>query len=121
MLPPLFVYGTLMYPDVFFQVSGRCPEYETALLPDFCPRRLSGRPYPGLVPCLGYQTKGLLLYGLDLDNMARLDAYEGEEYTLVAIEVISQGQRVAAQVYALSEAFYGLLEEEVWEADPDRL
>lgn len=110
-----------MYPDVFLQVSGRCPDYETALLPDFCPRRLSGRPYPGLVPCPGYQTKGLLLYGLDAACMERLDAYEGAEYTLATVEVISQGARVLAQVYALSEAFYALLEEEVWVADPARI
>ncbi len=118
---PLFVYGTLMYPTVFQQVTGRCPQYYPAFLLGYAPKCLMDRSYPGLVPLPGHQTKGLLIYDLDENILARLDAYEGAEYCLQEVNVFAQeGSRIAL-TYLLAEAAQDLTKEEIWQPDRQRL
>lgn len=99
---PLFVYGTLMDPDMVAAVTGRrfaelAPE--PATLVGFTVERAAGKPYPILVPCEGGRAKGLLLHGFSEGDMARLQAYETDSYTCADVTVETPAGPVAACVF----------------------
>lgn len=59
--------------------------------------------YPGLRPDPDGPQVAVLVFSSDdlAAHWARLDAFEGEEYARVEIEVETGGRLVAAQIYAL--------------------
>ena len=103
LFPPMFFFGTLMDRDVRQAVLGRpTPEHalEPASLRGWCRRPVAGRTYPMLAPHPAGQVDGVLVHGLDAHDRRRLDHYEGEEYIVAEMKVISgRGGRRNALVY----------------------
>lgn len=121
MLTDLFVYGTLMYPALFFEKTGEVPNYTPAELHHYSVRQLNGRPYPGLVKETDGKAVGLLVRNVSAESMALLDQYEGEEYELIEVTIRCEKQEVKAKAYAIQPDFLHLIMEEVWQADKTRL
>tara|TARA_R100000365_G_scaffold3485_1_gene11612 strand:- start:544 stop:969 length:426 start_codon:yes stop_codon:yes gene_type:complete len=97
----LFVYGTLRDREILEGVLGRAVPpadrvdaraygWRTVYYPD--------RLYPALVPANQW-TLGLMIAGLGQRDMARLDAFEGDEYRRGMIEIETQGGTGTAQTY----------------------
>lgn len=100
----LFVYGTLMDPDVLRVVLGRpLPEAQREEAEIFGFRRVHvpGRNYPMLQPHHGSgRVAGLLVHRLDAEAVHRLVVYEGSEYHLVPLLVSNaEGHGVRAGVF----------------------
>lgn len=78
---PLFVYGTLMFPEVLEVLLARTPAMEVATLDGWRAAALADRVYPGLVaaPAPG-AVDGRLLLDLDADEYEVLDAFEDVLY-----------------------------------------
>ncbi len=100
----LFVYGTLMDPDVAHAVIGRTHKQlqaEPASLDGYCAMLAAGAPYPGLCATPGESVQGVLLKGLTRAEMHRLDVYEDlSVYQLEDIAVRnSAGTEVTAKLY----------------------
>ncbi|PLX43011.1 MAG: gamma-glutamylcyclotransferase [Deltaproteobacteria bacterium] len=112
---PLFVYGTLIFPEVVRALLGALPEATPAVANGFSARTLSGRIYPGLLKEEGESAKGVLYQGLDSQMMEVLDRFEGEEYTLSIISVQCGEEEVDALVYLLSAPFAHLINKERWD------
>ena len=100
----LFVYGTLMDPDVAQAVIGRTQQQlnvEPASLDGYCALLVAGAPYPGLRKAPGETVRGMLLTGLTETEMHRLDEYE--DLTVYRQEEIavrdSAGYEVMAIIY----------------------
>jgi gamma-glutamylcyclotransferase (GGCT)/AIG2-like uncharacterized protein YtfP len=94
----LFVYGTLLFPEVLSALIGRVPPTTPAVAAGWRAAALPGRPYPGLVRVARSTTSGLLISGLDDAEWRVLDAYEDSEYLLTVITV-DGGRRCAAYVW----------------------
>ncbi len=100
---PLFVYGTLLFPEILHILLGRLPGSSAATLPDY--HRFSihdganVRPYPAVFPQPASEVQGLLLHGLSPAEHAVLDAYEDEDYIKTAVPVLRDDQWVEASVY----------------------
>jgi gamma-glutamylcyclotransferase (GGCT)/AIG2-like uncharacterized protein YtfP len=77
----LFVYGSLLFPDVLRAVLGRVPDRTPATAVGWRAAALRGRLYPGLVPGDTTAT-GLLITGLTPDEWRVVDAFEDEAYEL---------------------------------------
>ena len=77
----LFVYGTLMFPEVLLGLLGRVPSSQPATLSGYARHRVSHAPYPAILPAdsPGAAVAGLLLE-ITLPELERLDDYEGEQY-----------------------------------------
>ncbi len=100
----IFVYGTLMDPDVLRVVLGRpwpTDLLQQAEITGFRRVHLPGRNYPMLLPHHGSgRVSGLLVHGLDADAVHRLVVYEGREYHLVPHLVTdAEGYAVRAGVF----------------------
>lgn len=117
----LFVYGTLMYPELYRAITGMEPNYQSARLQGFAVRRLHGRPYPGLMASPGAEAVGLLVSGIDEPTMRALDRYEGEEYEYQHVRILSGDESVDAVTYILRKELLYLATPLAWEPDPDRL
>ncbi|MFC9996837.1 gamma-glutamylcyclotransferase family protein [Nocardia sp. NPDC127526] len=97
---PLFVYGTLQFPEVLLPLIGRTPASEPARLPGRRVAELPGRVYPGLVAANDSAAQGFLLTGLTPAEWQVLDAFEDDEYDLVPISVHAGDREVYAWTYA---------------------
>ncbi len=77
----LFVYGTLIDPDVQRAVIGRKVELEAQAVRGYSKRRiiLDGKSYPILVPTSEAVTEGFVMR-LTTMELAQVDAYESEAY-----------------------------------------
>ena len=102
----LFVYGTLMAPDVLRSLTGRVFDREPARLRDFQRFQPAGS-YPYILPSQGDSVAGALLRGLEDDDLRALDRYEGEGDLYFRIDVVvetSHGERPCATYVANSAA-----------------
>jgi gamma-glutamylcyclotransferase (GGCT)/AIG2-like uncharacterized protein YtfP len=72
----LFVYGTLLFPEVLTALLGRVPPSAPAVAPGWRVAALAGRVYPGLAPDPASAATGAVLSGLDATELVLLDAYE---------------------------------------------
>jgi gamma-glutamylcyclotransferase (GGCT)/AIG2-like uncharacterized protein YtfP len=78
----LFVYGTLMFPEVLDALLGRVPDSAAASISGWKAVGLSNRVYPGLVQASASTTNGRLLTGLSRDEWQVLDDFEDDTYEL---------------------------------------
>ena len=96
----LFFYGTLRHLPLLEIVLGRpldLAAFTVAVLPDYEARVVAQGPFPMLIPKSGARAQGLLARRLTVQDIARLDFYEGGfDYDLVDARL---GDGTSAQVY----------------------
>lgn len=97
----LFVYGTLMFPEVFQEVAGiGQPAPQMATLFGFRRFRVSGQCYPGAVSEAGAAITGIVCGPLPEYVLRRLDVFEGAEYRRVQVSVhLAGGDDIAVWFY----------------------
>jgi gamma-glutamylcyclotransferase (GGCT)/AIG2-like uncharacterized protein YtfP len=101
-LLPLFLYGTLRDPDILATVLGRTVSDRNlvaATAPDCAAVYFPDRFYPALVQRTGSAAPGLLLTGATTDDLAALDAFEGDEYWRGPITVTTADGALLADAY----------------------
>lgn len=97
----VFLFGTLMWPDLLERVGGqRVPEPVACVADGYRVMQATGGAYPVMRAAAGYQAQGLLLKDCPDAVLARLDHYESPfGYVLSDIQVEVAGARVAAKAY----------------------
>lgn len=111
----LFCYGTLRIPAIMRRVSGTLPAARSASLPDYGCYALAGLAYPGIVPEPGAYVGGVLYAGLGRAQIARLDAYEGEQYRRLRVWLeLGGGLRLQAWTYVLHPRYYHRRSKRLW-------
>lgn len=83
----LFAYGTLQLPEVMQRLLGRPVEGVPAILEHYRSGLVARANFPGIVPDPGKTVNGSLLSGFRQEDLQRLDAYEGELYRRIRVEV----------------------------------
>ena len=84
---PLFVYGSLRYPEVLKSLIGRVPDGMSTAVSGWRAARLEGRVYPALVPAADHQiANGLVFEDLTPDEWRLIDDFEDEVYALRWLE-----------------------------------
>lgn len=118
-----FTYGTLMCPDIMARMSGRSWPSTPARLTGYRRFAVRGEDYPGIRPVsLGPAHVDGVLY-LDLDDaaLARLDAFEGEQYLRCRVTVETTGpaydprQFMTAEAYVFRPSFGAMLSPQPWD------
>jgi len=96
-----FFYGTLIDPDVRRAVLGRLApaSVEPATLKGWRRFSAKGVTFPIARPDPKSEIEGVLARGLSAEAGRKLDAYEGDGYRRVTVEVVSGGKTVAANFY----------------------
>jgi len=113
----LFAYGTLMVPLVAEAVLGRIPDSVPATLDGYVRFRVWGEAFPGIVPCEGHSTTGVLYAGLRPEELPLLDRFEGAWYARERVVVGTvDARRVSAYTYAIRPEYRAILTHESWDA-----
>jgi gamma-glutamylcyclotransferase (GGCT)/AIG2-like uncharacterized protein YtfP len=87
----LFVYGTLMAPEVVETLLGRLPPNQPATLQGYRRHPVLQQVYPGLVEASNDNcVRGILFCDLQPSDWQRLDRFEDKEYTRVQVKVQAQ-------------------------------
>jgi ADP-ribose pyrophosphatase len=71
----LFIYGTLCHLPLLRVVLGRDADAEPATLADYAVYWAKGQDFPMIEPLVGASALGLVVRGLDADDLARIDFY----------------------------------------------
>ncbi|OAA26489.1 AIG2-like family protein [Frankia sp. EI5c] len=94
--PPLFVYGTLRFPEVVETLLSRRPATTSAAVAGWRAAALRGRSYPGLVPAQrDVACAGSCLHDLTGAERELLDLFEGAHYEAREIPLVGGGHAVA--------------------------
>jgi hypothetical protein len=92
-----------------------------ATLHDHCRHRVRNVDYPGVTPQEGYSVRGTFVTGLTDGDIARLDMFEGNEYTrkFVQVKVDGEEEEMKAEIYMYTAgAVY--LEKKEWDYEEFR-
>lgn len=113
-----FTYGTLMCPDIMSAVSGCNVTGEPATLAGFSRRAVRDEDYPGIRPDANASVEGVLYRDIDKGALARLDAFEGEQYRRETVVVaLAGGSRITADTYVIKAEHADLLLPVDWDFD----
>ena len=100
----LFVYGTLMAPQVIETLIDRLPSHTSAILKSGYRRHpVRNYAFPGLIPAVSSSISmpitGVLYRGVTEPELMRLDRFEGDEYRKQTCTVEVADGKHDAQVY----------------------
>ena len=93
----LFVYGTLMFPEILRALIGRVPDSTAAAAAGWRAAALRGRRYPGLVPGPSL-ARGRVISGLSGGERRIIHAFEDGGYELRRL-ALTDGSHAAAYVW----------------------
>lgn len=113
----LFVYGTLMVPEIMSAVCGHAGIPVAARLAGYRRGRMAGEVYPGIEPCPGEAVDGLLYRSLSRAELIRLDRFEGAEYERLGVRVMLDGGPHQAQTYVVVPPHRSAITRDPWTLD----
>lgn len=112
----MFVYGSLMHPEVLTRVMGRTATMQPAQLPGFRRGPVRGESFPGVVPAIGRQVSGQLVKGVEASELARLDAFEDDFYIREPHIILTEDrERQTADVYVVHPEYQHLVDAADWD------
>jgi gamma-glutamylcyclotransferase (GGCT)/AIG2-like uncharacterized protein YtfP len=83
----LFTYGSLMFEPVWRRLVAHPCASMRAELPGFRRERVTGETYPGIVRDAAAQTTGRVYFGVNAEDLRRLDHFEGAAYQRTRVTV----------------------------------
>ncbi|MCA9239762.1 MAG: gamma-glutamylcyclotransferase [Planctomycetales bacterium] len=96
----VFTYGSLQVEAVWTRVAGVRCETAPGVAHGYSAYRVSGQDYPGMVADAAGSTAGLVYFDVPDHAVARLDRFEGSEYSRRPIDVkLENGERLSCQAY----------------------
>ena len=111
----VFVYGTLMWDEIWNRIVHGTYQKIPAQLRGYKRLKIKEQNYPGLVEGDGV-VWGCVWRNVDKDDLARLDAFEEKYYKRVTEEIHdAKGQTMKAEVYVIQEAYASVLEDGEWD------
>lgn len=111
-----FTYGSLMCPDIMARVCGALHTGAIARLREYIRKPVQSEDYPGIVPSTGNEVTGVLYRDLPDTAWPRLDAFEGEMYRRMQVQVeLADGQTLTAWAYVIQPEFTHQLTDGIWD------
>jgi gamma-glutamylcyclotransferase (GGCT)/AIG2-like uncharacterized protein YtfP len=112
----VFVYGSLMFDDVWERVVKRHYEKQAAVLRGYRRLPVKGESYPGLVKSFSGYVQGLVYFDVTAQGIRRLDKFEGSYYRRRQVRVKTADGRVHnASVYVFNRRYRRLLGSTSWD------
>ena len=113
-MPHLFVYGSLLFPDLVTELTGKSFRSSPATLDGFKRYRVKGCDYPAIIKAPGANVEGLLIENVDESSLEILVFFEGNEYRKQQVTVISSAKQIAATAFIWTNDV-ALLENSDWD------
>lgn len=113
----IFVYGTLMFDEVWQQLSLNHYHKLDAVLCDYIRLKVRDEEYPGIKPSNGNRVSGELILNVCTKDIKQLDMFEGEYYRREQVIVCSGETPYLAETYVFRKIYHSLLTNEEWEVE----
>ncbi len=104
----VFVYGTLLFPEILEGLTGKVFVLKDAELKNYQRLQVSSGDYPAAVKKEGESIKGKVVLDVDPLSIEMLLFYEGEDYDCIELELDTESEKITAKVF-------------VWNNDPEYL
>ena len=104
----VFVYGTLLFPDILKGLTGNTFEDRDAVLYGFKCLALKDADYPAIIAHAGSSVQGKVLFNVDERSLEILRFFEGSEYRSICVKVNVDNNRVKASVFVWIEEHHRL-------------
>ncbi len=105
----LFVYGTLLFPEVVFALTGKKFKTKNAILLDYKRYKIFdqhiSRKYPAIIESKSSVVKGKILFDIDEESLKILDFFEDKEYEKKTVIVQSDNKTFETIVYVWKNEF----------------
>lgn len=95
----LFVYGTLLIPEILKKVTGREYRFVKAALYGYSRFAVKDCDYPAIIESKEGVVPGSLILNVDDSAMNALSVYEGDEYVKKEVEVFVNHSKFKAVVF----------------------
>ena len=112
----VFVYGTLLFPEILEGLTGRSFPMQKAELKDFKRRQVLQGDYPAIVEAKGESVTGKLIVNIDARSLEMLRFYEGDDYDCQKLEISVEEKSVQALVFVWKHDA-NMLTEPDWDAE----
>lgn len=110
----LFVYGTLMFPEIREKLTGKVFKISPAVLPGYRRTKVKDADYPAIVKNPDSEVEGILLEDVDEQTIEILSFFEGDEYKTHHVEVFSGNRKIPALTFVWANR-EKLLPDEDWD------
>jgi gamma-glutamylcyclotransferase (GGCT)/AIG2-like uncharacterized protein YtfP len=113
----VFVYGSLMFDEVWKRLVRRRYAKLEARLPGYKKLDIKGELYPGLVKSKNSCVDGIVYLKIKNKDLLSLDKYEGKYYQRTPVLVCIHGsETIRADVYLFKKKYKKLLAKSEWDA-----
>jgi len=113
----LFVYGALMYDEVWSRIVSGNFERIPAELRGYRRMAVTGEEYPGTIEGSGTIT-GCVWLNVDRENLERLDEFEGEYYERIpSVAYDNSGTSLTVNFYHFKKQYQHLLADQEWDVE----
>jgi len=109
----LFTYGSLMFEDVWNRLIKGNYLSQQASLAGYARRSVKGDEYPVIFKA-NELVEGVVYYDINEEDMAILDAFEGEYYERTEVELLVKNEPIQACVYVLKEKYFDIIDPKPW-------
>ncbi len=120
MMHNIFVYGTLLFPEITGKLTGKLFKTSPAVLHGYKIYLVKGSDYPAIFPEKGASTKGNILFNLDDSDIEILTFFEGDQYKTEKASILQNGKPLDTNVFIWAKAKNELIEQE-WNINQFRL
>ena len=112
----LFVYGTLLYDEVWNEVVGHKREKQSAKAFGWARYYVNNKLYPGLISSLDCVVDGMLITGLTNQEWSKLDKFEDDLYIRKLIDItLENNTTIQSYAYIVEQANCKYLSSIPWE------
>jgi gamma-glutamylcyclotransferase (GGCT)/AIG2-like uncharacterized protein YtfP len=116
MLNNIFVYGTLMYREVWGKVVKGDYINCAATINGYERFAIKNEVYPAVIKYPNTQVEGIIWKGVNSADLDSLNAFEGEYYSLERGKAIDHdGQVISVLFYLLKDQYQSILESNKWD------
>lgn len=106
----VFVYGTLLFPEILNGLTGSRFQSVEAVLPGYKRHLVKNGSYPAVVATKNEKVYGKLINDVDQRSLDILRYYEGEDYKCTEAEVIVTEKSLNALVFVWNAELHYLAE-----------
>jgi gamma-glutamylcyclotransferase (GGCT)/AIG2-like uncharacterized protein YtfP len=106
----LFVYGTLLFPEILKKIVGREYNSVKAVLKDYRRFAVKDFDYPAIIEQKNGMVNGNLILNVDDVAMNVLSGFEGNEYVKREVEVLADNKKIKAVVFVWCDSTIKLSE-----------
>ena len=117
----IFVYGSLMYDEVWNKIVQGFHQKIEAEIVGYQRLKVKNADYPGLVKGEGI-VQGLVWLNVSQDNIEKLDLFEGQFYQRVeGIATDMNNNQIVVDFYLIKDSYLSILEDFEWDQEEFQL